>query len=160
MEYRKTWRQSGSNADWLKGYQQPGLYENSSKHTLYECYTNLSRAFDLIKSIHSASLAMASSYNMTTKWTPLRLFSCFRLLVSDLLFSNDTISFGGLLANPARIKTCSWWWLLLTWTEALWDSSAITTPQDKGAGNSHLQTVAWYPAKRYRDSIFEWFLLN
>jgi hypothetical protein len=32
--------------------------------------------------------------------TPLLAFSCFCLLVGDMLFGYDTGSFGGILANP------------------------------------------------------------
>lgn len=32
--------------------------------------------------------------------TPMLLFSCFCLLVGDMLFGYDTASFGGILANP------------------------------------------------------------
>lgn len=32
--------------------------------------------------------------------TPMLLFSCFCLLVGDVLFGYDTASFGGILANP------------------------------------------------------------
>lgn len=32
--------------------------------------------------------------------TPMLLFSCFCLLVGDMLFGYDTGSFGGILANP------------------------------------------------------------
>lgn len=35
--------------------------------------------------------------------TPMLLFSCFCLLVGDVLFGYDTSSFGGILANPVSI---------------------------------------------------------
>jgi hypothetical protein len=54
------------------------------------------------------SLTVASSYNMTTKWTPLLLFSYFCLLVGDLLFGYDTTNFGGLLANSVRRRNLVW----------------------------------------------------
>ena len=34
--------------------------------------------------------------------TPMLVFSCFCLLVGDMLFGFDTASFGGILANPVR----------------------------------------------------------
>lgn len=34
--------------------------------------------------------------------TPMLLFSCFCLLVGDVLFGYDTASFGGILANLVR----------------------------------------------------------
>ncbi|KAJ5818353.1 hypothetical protein N7474_003944 [Penicillium riverlandense] len=36
--------------------------------------------------------------------TPMLLFSCFCLLVGDMLFGYDTASFGGILANPGFLK--------------------------------------------------------
>ncbi|CAL5867679.1 uncharacterized protein PFLUO_LOCUS1898 [Penicillium psychrofluorescens] len=36
--------------------------------------------------------------------TPMLLFSCFCLLVGDILFGYDTASFGGILANPGFLK--------------------------------------------------------
>lgn len=35
--------------------------------------------------------------------TPMLLFSCFCLLVGDILFGYDTGSFGGVLANPVSL---------------------------------------------------------
>lgn len=35
--------------------------------------------------------------------TPMLVFSCFCLLVGDMLFGFDTASFGGILANPVSI---------------------------------------------------------
>jgi hypothetical protein len=35
--------------------------------------------------------------------TPLLAFSCFCLLVGDMLFGYDTGSFGGILANPVSV---------------------------------------------------------
>lgn len=44
--------------------------------------------------------AAAKSRGSRFAMTPLLAFSCFALLVGDLLFGYDTASFGGLLANP------------------------------------------------------------
>lgn len=44
--------------------------------------------------------------NKVSAWavvTPLLIFSCFSLLVGDMLFGYDTASFGGILANPVCV---------------------------------------------------------
>lgn len=51
---------------------------------------------------------MAASVTNTPRspWksvTPMLLFSCFCLLVGDVLFGYDTASFGGILANPVSL---------------------------------------------------------
>ncbi|OQE20570.1 hypothetical protein PENSTE_c013G02249 [Penicillium steckii] len=49
---------------------------------------------------------MDSSRSAWSMVTPMLLFSCFCLLVGDILFGYDTGSFGGILANPISIISC------------------------------------------------------
>ncbi|KIX07460.1 uncharacterized protein Z518_02113 [Rhinocladiella mackenziei CBS 650.93] len=47
---------------------------------------------------------MANPPSAWSTVTPLLLFSCFCLLVGDMLFGYDTASFGGVLANPGFVR--------------------------------------------------------
>ncbi|EED16095.1 sugar transporter, putative [Talaromyces stipitatus ATCC 10500] len=47
---------------------------------------------------------MANSRNFGSMMSPMLLFSCFCLLVGDMLFGYDTSSFGGILANPGFVR--------------------------------------------------------
>ncbi|KAL1406152.1 hypothetical protein Q8F55_007836 [Vanrija albida] len=54
--------------------------------------------------VEPSAAAVARSRGSRFAMTPVLAFSCFALLVGDLLFGYDAASFGGLLANPGFIN--------------------------------------------------------